>query len=88
MTDTFLDSIPWYLNTGKLHQLREGQQLTSRQLFDQAGLDISMLDRWEGATVSIAPADVAALATVLGVSQDALVMFAVSDLKQHYKRNA
>jgi len=47
-----------------------------------------MLDRWEGATVSIAPADVAALATVLGVSQDALVMFAVSDLKQHYKHNA
>ena len=88
MTDTSLDSIPWYLNTGKLHQLRERRQLTSRQLFDQAGLDISMLDRWEWASVSIAPADVTALATVLGVSKDALVMFAVSDLKQHYKRNA
>jgi transcriptional regulator with XRE-family HTH domain len=88
MTDTSLDSILWYLNTDKLHQLRERRQLTSRQLFDQAGLDISMLDRWEWASVSIAPADVTALATVLGVSKDALVMFAVSDLKQHYKRNA
>ena len=88
MTDASLDSIPWYLNTDKLHQLRERRQLTSRQLFEQAGLDVSMLDRWEWASVSIAPADVTALATVLGVSKDALVMFAVSDLKQHYKRNA
>ena len=79
--DNLAKTIPWYLHTDEMHRLRKAKGITSRDLFEQASLDISMLDRWECGSVSIAKADVVQLARVLGVTYHQLVLFLMDDLK-------